>query len=55
MFMGPNSLMKKVRIPGKFDGADINSAEKYGEFPLCIHSVNTHILLTKYTNSHKIY
>ena len=55
MFMGLNNLMKKYHIPDKFHGVNINSAKKYGEFPLQIHSINNHILLTKYINAHKIY
>ena len=30
--MGLNNLMKKVHISDKFDGVDINSTIRYGEF-----------------------
>ena len=53
--MGPNKLTKKVRVPDKFDGVDINSAKKYGEIPIRIRSVNDHLLLTECITAHKMY
>ena len=41
--MSPSNSTKNVRIPDKFHGVDINSANKY------------HMLLKKYIMPHKIY
>ena len=49
MFISLNNLTKKVGISDKFDGVNINTAKKYGKFPMPIHSVKNRILLTKCT------
>ena len=49
------TCMKKFHTLDKFYGIDNNSARKYGEFPIQIHSVNSHILFTKYVTAHKIH
>lgn len=55
MSMGPDNLTKTVHITFKFEGVNNYSAKKYGEFTLWIHSVNNHMLLKKYINTHKIH
>ena len=37
IYMGLNNLMKKVHISDKFDGVDINSTIRYGEFLIWMH------------------